>query len=146
MKKSDHAQFLKLLDTCLVSELGAEKVVSREASKTCRAPQLFSYHLQTIYGLLVLTPDVPWSLTGKRVKRYDCTVFGKFPGEGTFPHTYTPYLGRFPQSGPHPIGANSYNGKWNFHFGPREADELEVIVSRIAREVSSLLVPMETEN
>lgn len=122
MKKSEHAQFLKLLDECLVGELGAEKIVSREASKACRAPQLFSYKFNTTYGALMLTPDVPWPLAGERV-RYDCTVYGRFAG---------PIF---------PADANQHSGKWNFHFGPRNANELDSVVTDVAQRVSRILVP-----
>lgn len=120
MKKSEHAQFLKLLDECLVGELGAEKIVSRPASTTGHAPQLFSYTLHTSYGLLTLTPDVPWPLGRERVC-YDCTVYGRFAGS-TFPPD-----------------ANQHSGKWNFHCGPRDAGELDSIVTEIAQRVSRIL-------
>ena len=123
MQKTEHVQFLRMLDARLL-ELGAEKFVYSKGfeGRAGAVPEVPGYRFQTTYGPVVLHPEIPWPLNKGDRLRYSATVFGRFEG-----------------SGPYPPAANPYSGKWNFCLGPCSVAQLPDCIGHISARVSALL-------
>ena len=119
MKKTDHAEWLLLLDDMLVNGMGAERSVYQEPIPGTFVPRMFQYRIQTQYGPLILKPETPWKLSASDRLRYDCTVFARF--ENDLPITH------------------KYGHKWNHHYGPRERSELNNGVTDLAVRIARIL-------
>lgn len=123
MKKVDFAVWLNQLHEELV-EMGGEhfdyQLAETFTDGSGSQPHIPGYRFETIYGTLVLHPDVAIDS-----RDLDCAVYGKFADVNNATRR-----------------AANVHYKWNHEYGVRPVDEFPLVIADLCARLERLLLPV----